>query len=215
MIKNELSLILFDFHNVLSKDQFYSTLNQSHPDEYKKITQILFGSAGHPLTSRWMRGEISYKEIHQFISQKVGLPANVLDGALIDSVKNMTLNELLFDFSQNIRTCGVKIVILTDNMDVFDEIYVPHVGLYEKFDGIFSSYSSRKLKMDNNAELIFEAISNMQSEPKNTLFIDDCFENGNILKKAGGFFYHYDRYMAGHEDFLKWFFENFKVPTIA
>lgn len=211
MIKKELSLILFDFNNVLSKDQFYSTLRQSHPDEYKKITQILFSSESYPLVSRWMRGEMSYKEIHQLLSQKVGLPAYVLNKALIDSVKKMTLNELLFDFSQNMRACGVKIAILTDNMDVFDKVYIPHVSLNKKFDGIFSSSSFNKLKLDKNAELIFEAISSMQAEPKNTLFIDDCFENGNILKKAGGIFYHYDRYLAGHGDFLEWFFENFKM----
>ena len=209
MHKKQLSTILFDFNNALSKDHFYTTLKKSHPDAHKKLTQILFGPKACTLTSQWMRGEISYKDIHREISSKVGLHAYTLDKALVASVKKMTINMPMLCFSQKMRAQGVKIAIFTDNMDVFDEIYVPYTGLDKKFDRIFSSNSQKKLKLDNNGKFIFEAISTMQSHPKNTLLIDDFISNGDALKKAGGTFYHYNRYTEGHRDFIKWFSDNF------
>lgn len=212
-MSSKLNLILFDFYNVLSKSHFYTNLANNYSGQHKIITQSLFSPEAYPLLSRWMRGDISYKDIHNKISPLVGLPASFLNKALIESVKQITLNTELLAFSQKMRSLGVRVAILTDNFDVFEEIYVPHANLDKKFDNIFSSASQKKLKLDNNGEIIFKAISKMNSQPENTLFIDDCKENGNDFTRAGGIFYQYDKYIDGHKDFIKWFENNF--PSLA
>jgi len=209
MAQKPLSLILFDFHKVLSPSDFYAELAKTNPQEYKKLRLSLFSPESYPLLSRWMRGELSYREIHRMIEPLIGLSASSLDKLLIKGVKAIELNYLLLEFSQNMRARGIKVAILTDNFDVFDEVLVPNFKLEERFDKIFSSASQKRLKLDNDGELIFKAISLMGSQPEYTLFIDDLAENGNQLKKSGGLFYQYDNYIEGHQAFLQWFFSNF------
>ena len=209
MDQKKLSLILFDFHNVLSQDRFYTTLIDTHPEVYQKIVETLFFPEGYKLISQWMRGELSYKDIHKIIAPVVGLSAAFLDEALVESIKKIELNEKILEFSQKMRSLGIKVAILTDNMDVFTEIYIPYVGLDKKFDKIFSSACQKKLKLDNNSEFIFDAILEMNSTPENTLFIDDCIDNGDLFKEAGGIFYQYDNYIEGHSKFIIWFCNNF------
>jgi|GEM_PF-816907 len=209
MSQKQLSLILFDFHNVLSRSDFYADLIKSNPQGYEKLRLSLFSPEAYPLLSRWMRGELSYREIHQMIEPLVGLSSSSLDKLLIKGVKAIELNNSLLEFSQTMRSQGIKIAILTDNFDVFDEVLVPNFKLDEQFDMIFSSASQKKLKLDNDGELIFKAISLMGSRPENTLFIDDLAENGDLLKKSGGLFYQYDNYIEGHRAFLQWFFGYF------
>lgn len=206
---SKLNLILFDFYNVLSKSHFYSNIADSHSSQHKIITQSLFSPEAYPFLSRWMRGDLSYKDVHKKISTLVGLSAPFLDLVLVESVKQITLNDKLLAFSQRMRSVGIKVAILTDNFDVFEDIYVPYAGLDKKFDSIFSSASQKKLKLDNGGKVIFDAILKMNSKPENTLFIDDCEENGVNFKNAGGIFYQYDRYIDGHGDFIKWFEDNF------
>lgn len=209
MDQKKLSLILFDFHKVLSQGNFYTPLIDTQPEVYKKIVETLFFPEGYKLISRWMRGELSYKDIHKMIASTVGLTAESLDEALIESVKKIELNEKMMTFSQEMRSLGIKVAILTDNMDVFTDFFVPYVGLDKKFDKIFSSAQHKKLKLDNKSEFIFDAILEMGSQPENTLFIDDCIDNGDFLKEAGGIFYQYDNYIEGHSKFIIWFYNNF------
>lgn len=209
MQNNNLSLILFDFHNVLSRGRFYSTLENTNPEQYKMIMHRLFSPQSYDFIAKWMRGEISFQTIHKLIAEEVSVSAHTLDEALIESVKQIELNHKMMEFSQNMRELGVSVAILTDNMDVFSDIYVPHVQLDKKFDGIFASNIYKKLKSDGNGEFIFEAISKMGADTKNTLFIDDCAANGQALIDAGGTFYHYDKYIDGHEDFVTWFKKQF------
>ena len=59
--------IFFDFDGVLCTDRFYTTLKQDYPLALQFIEEKIFGG---PLkyTDRWMRGEFSYHEINQLIS---------------------------------------------------------------------------------------------------------------------------------------------------
>jgi len=213
MNNKKLSLVLFDFHNVLSRGRFYSTIEHSHPEIYKKIMQRLFAPESYDFIAKWMRGELSYEEVHAIISDEVGASVEFLNESLITSVKQIELNSELFEFSQKIRSSGVLVAVLTDNMDIFSEVYVPYMGLDKKFDHIFSSSVQKKLKLDNNGEFIFDAISYMKVDVENTLFIDDFIDNGTPIKNAGGLFYHYDKYVDGHRDFLSWFENSFQLAS--
>lgn len=208
-MKNKLELVLLDFDGVLSDSRFYNAINDDDPEIYKKIQLLLFSKEAWPLSAKWMRGQLSYREIHDLIGAGIGVTSNYLNKALEESVKKMKMNDLLLDFTVKMRKKGVKVAVFTDNMDVFDKIFVTQNRLDEIFDGIFSSSMYGKLKLDNNAQFLDQVIELMLSKPENTLLLDDSMKIGDYMLKKGGKFYHYNNYVEGHNDFMKWFNKNF------
>jgi len=209
MSNEELSLILFDFDGVLSNGRFYSQLKDSHSLTHQAIVQHLFSDERWSLISEWMRGVYSYEDIHRSISTKVGKDIHWLNEALIESVKAMPLNERLIEFAQRVRRLGVKTAVFTDNMDVFDRVFVEHSGLLNKFDHVFSSSDFGKLKLDEGAEFFRYALSTTDSTNKNFLFLDDSIKIKNLTESLGGRFYHYDNYCNTQDAFEEWFEETY------
>jgi len=209
MIKASLRSILFDFDGVLSKGRFYSTIPEKNYKIKDAINKNVFNKGSWNLMQTWMRGEKSFEEIHKSIAEKVGSNVEFLNKHLIDSVLRMQLNKGLIKFAIQMRSLGVRTAIFTDNMDIFDRVFVPYHSLNEKFDFIFSSSTYKKLKLDNDAFFLKETIKKMKSSPSETLLLDDSPEIGVYMNKIGGYFYHYQDYEKELPKFFKWFKENF------
>jgi len=208
-MKNELKYILFDFDGVLSNGRFYSTISESHPDIYSKIYKRLFTNESWEFIKVWMNGGMTYKEMHGILADEVGVTVEFLNKSLIDSVLLMKMNEELLLFAKEIRSKGVITSIFTDNMDIFEQIFVPHNDLESKFDYVFSSFSCKKLKMDNNAKFLKDVLSELNASAENVLFIDDSPEIGIFMEKLGGHFYLYHDYKDGFEEFRSFIEKNF------
>jgi len=207
----KLKLVLLDFDGVLSQGRFYSTIKKDNPEIYEKIANILFSKEAWPFSSRWMKGEFSYKDLHMEIAPRVGVGVEYLNNKLEESVRRIQLNTPLVEFSNKLRSSGIKVVIFTDNMDIFDEIFVQHANLETLFDKIFSSSAYKKLKLDNNAEFLSDVFTDMNVSPSESLFLDDSIKIGPYMEKLGGKFYHYDKYIDGHQDFLSWFNQTYSL----
>ena len=211
-LKNStLKLVLLDFDGVLSQGRFYSTIKKDSPEIYEKIANILFSKEAWPFSSRWMRGEFSYKDLHREIAPRVGVEVEYLNNKLVESVMCMKLNTSLVEFSKKLRSSGIQVVIFTDNMDIFDEVFVRYANLDTLFDKIFSSSAYKKLKLENNAEFLRDVFAEMGIRPSESLFLDDSIKIGPYMEKLGGKFYHYDKYVDGHQDFLIWFNQAYSV----
>jgi FMN phosphatase YigB (HAD superfamily) len=207
MKNKSLSLILFDFDGVLSNGRFYSQLKDSSPSTHQEIIRYLFSKESWPLISDWMRGKFSYEDIHNLISTKVGKEVDWLNDTLVESVKNMPLNEDLVNFAARIRKSGVKTAVFTDNMDIFDRIFVEHSNLLELFDYVFSSADFGKLKLDDGAEFFKHALNSSGCSDGNFLFLDDSIKLKDLTESLGGTFYHYNKYSSTQNAFEEWFEE--------
>lgn len=205
MSNKTLSLILFDFDGVLSNGKFYSQLQDSHPTTHQKIMEELFAKESRPLISEWMRGKLSYEDIHNLISKNVGQDAEWLNNALIESVKMMSLNQELLKFALRARKLGIKTAVFTDNMDIFDRVFVQHSKLLDLFNFVFSSSNFGKLKLDDGADFFKHALSFSGCKNGNFLFLDDSIKIKWLTESLGGAFYHYDKYSSSQSGFEEWF----------
>lgn len=208
---NDLKAVLFDFDGVLSKGRFYSTISDSHPKIHSKIVENIFSKDAWEVVQTWMRGEKSFEELHKHFSGSIGTDVEFLNRALIDSVLVMQLNQDLVDLAQELRSKGIKTAIFTDNMDIFERVFVPYNNLTDKFDFIFSSSTHKKLKLDNDAEFLKEVLEAVGDEPQSTLFLDDSPKIGVPMREFGGHFYLYEDYGKQFPLFRKFLKENFNV----
>lgn len=206
MTKTLLKGVLFDFDGVLCSDYFYNTLGKTDPELYDDINTKIFRE-DKPLIRSWMRGRKTADDINRIVSKRLGKSYKFLKQALEISITKMRLNQQMLELVNNLKRKNVKVAILTDNMDVFTDILVPHNNLRQLFDEIFSSFEYRKLKADNDGEFIKEALDTLQINPKETAIVDDWDEIGRIFTNWGG---HFFLYKNNFRDFRNWLTKGFQ-----
>lgn len=177
--------ILFDFHHVLSHDHFYeSTLLPDYKEVSDWISQTIFGD--HALVRDWMRGNITWRTLHECIARETGMDRTVLDPLFIESVKRMRIEEKMIQLAKELKDKGFKIAIVSDNMDIFSEVLVPHQKFDQLFDAVFNSADHGLLKQDEHGKL-FQHVADMLGVPiKQTIFIDDTKSTTDLFIELGG-----------------------------
>ena len=213
--KKEIRALISDFDGVLCSDYFYHTMEHSHPEIYEKINKEIFRNS-RPIIRAWMRGGITYRDVHKIMSANYQISTDFLEKELINSVKKMVLNKYLLSFIEKIRKQGVKTALLTDNMDVFDKFFVSHTNIDQYFDLIISSARKRQLKADNEGELVDWTISKLKVKPEQVVMIDDGEKIGKIVQKKNIPFFLYSRnYGDSNKKFTQWFSRNFTPPKAS
>lgn len=144
--------IFFDFDGVLCTDRFYTTLYPDFPEVLKFIDEAVFGGVNN-YSDRWMRGELSHNEMNRIIADATGISCGKLSELFVQSVKQMTVNPELIRFAISCRTKGIRTAIVTDNMDIFNEITVPEKCLAEVFPVIVNSCDYGILKLEEDGRL--------------------------------------------------------------
>lgn len=211
--KTKIKSILFDFDGVLSNGRFYSTIPSEYSVIKEKVISTLFSKEAWEVTKEWMRGDKSFEEIHAEYSNKIGADIEFLNKSLIDSVIAMKLNEDLMKFAKLMRNKGVKVSVFTDNMDVFDRVFVPYNDLNGKFDHIFSSSIYKNLKSNGDGTFLKQALEETGISPENSLFLDNTPKIGEWMVQFGGHFYLYENYETEYQKFEIWFNDNFEVEN--
>ncbi|MEI8061305.1 MAG: HAD family hydrolase [Candidatus Berkelbacteria bacterium] len=185
MRKSNLKTVLFDFDGVLCRDRFYEkTLLPDYADVYDWIQENIF--ANHELVGKWMRGKVSSSDINLLIAANTGIDYKTLVTLYKESVRQMQLDQNLLDLAQLFRKSGVKVAIVTGNMDVFSQITVPNYKLNEKFDLIVNSADYKLNKDDENGKLFDIVMEELGADIKNSLLIDDSAKTINLFKRKGG-----------------------------
>jgi FMN phosphatase YigB (HAD superfamily) len=144
--------IFFDFDGVLCTDRFYTTLHSDLPEVMKFIDEAVFGGENN-YSDRWMRGELTYKEVNKIISAATGVSFEKLTELFIKSVRQMTVNPEIIRFASSCRYEGIKTALVTDNMDIFNEITVTEKHLAEVFPVIVNSCDYGILKLEDDGRL--------------------------------------------------------------
>lgn len=176
---------------------------------YEHIQSTIFGGNYRELIRSWMRGEFDYLEFNNKISNILNIDVSILNLAMEKSITEIKLNKDLFDFSQQVRSNGVKIAFFTDNMDVFTKLFIPINNLANKFDNVFSSWEYKQLKADKNGELLEIAARRLKVPLQEILLVDDRDHIGEIMSSKGGKFYLYKDYENEFKRFKQWCQTNF------
>ncbi len=146
-MKKNIKVLFIDWYKTLSSSHFFVSNNIE-----KSITNILQKALFEDhssLLEPWMRGELNYKDIVDKISSSSTLSIDIVLKAFKDSCSAMELDSPLFiELIQLVRAKGIKVVIATDNMDVFTKFTVPSLKLNRYFDHIISSHQVGYVKDD-------------------------------------------------------------------
>jgi FMN phosphatase YigB (HAD superfamily) len=192
--------IFFDFDGVLCTDRFYTTLKPNYPHVWQYIGENIFGGP-HKYADRWMRGEFNYYEINKLIADATGISFDILNELFIDSVRKMKVNPDLIRYALSFKQQGIRIALVTCNMDIFNEITVPEKKLADIFTVIINSFDYKIMKQDGNGKLFDIALHKLGLDSYNGVWlIDDsptyCYE----FTAKGGYAYLY----SGQKEFELW-----------
>lgn len=180
-------VILFDFDGVLCRGKFYEkTLLPDYAQVYDWIQNNIFGAGSKELVKSWMRNQIDTVSINRLISENTGIEFGKLSGLFKESVRQMELEKEILELARDVKLAGKKIAIVTDNMQVFSQITVPHNKLDSLFEVIINSADHGCLKKDLNGELFDVALAALKTESKNCFLIDDSATNIEKFRKKGG-----------------------------
>jgi FMN phosphatase YigB (HAD superfamily) len=200
------SAVFFDFDGVLCTDRFYTTLKIEYPHALQYISENIFGGP-QKYAERWMRGEFSYHEINAVISEATEVPLDKLNRLFKSSVRQMRINTALIQFALSLKKRGIRIALVTGNMDIFNEITVPEKGLARVFPVIINSFDYKMLKIDANGRLFDIALEKVGlTSYQGVWLIDDSAEHCAIFAAKGGNVYQY----SGQKQFELWLAESQK-----
>ena len=139
------------------------------------------------LIKSWMTNEISFKEINKI---------------LIQSIKEFEWNWDLINLYQEYRQKGIKVVITTDNMDIFSKIAVSYNDFNKYFDKIYNSADIKLLKEENNYQFFNDISKEYNLKTNEVLIVDD---NKRTIEETGKMGYKTYLYnMDTYKDFEKW-----------
>jgi FMN phosphatase YigB (HAD superfamily) len=190
--------IFWDFNGVLSHDLFYKPLKTSHPKVWDFIQTNIFGSQSKGKVSKWMRADLNIGDINKLIVQKTGINPEVLNLSLTVGSKNFEIETGHIPIAKELKKMGVKVGLVTDNMDVFDLFVRPNFDFESIFDVIINSFTYKKLKIEGLFEIAMKAIGS--TDYSRTLLIEDSANSINYFKTLGGDTYSYTTF----ENFHSW-----------
>lgn len=187
--------VIFDFDGVLCRDRFYEkTLLPEHKEVYLWIQTNIFGN--HDLVQNWMRGKVRWNDINKLISDNTDIDKEELDRLFVESVRKMDIDPQVKQLAQEIKKLGIKVAIITDNMDIFSEVTVDNHNLNKIFDVILNSADHNLLKKDDNGRLFEIALKGLKCDIKNSLLIDDSRSTIDFYRNKGGNSFHYQDYLG-------------------
>ncbi len=196
--------IIFDFDGVLCRDYFYTNLKASHPAVSDFINTRVFAK-GSDVADKWMRGELTADDVNKFISDNTNINFDMLSNLFTESVHAMKVDNRLLELAKTVLLEGGKIALVTNNMDVFNEITIKKHNLDKIFPVIVNSCDYGIMKHDEDGRLFDIAMEKLGvSNYNGALLIDDSSKARIAFEGKGGATFPFENY----EQFEPWMKEN-------
>ncbi len=190
--------IFWDFDGVWSKDVFYKSFMTIHPHIWDFIQTKVWGPEGEGRVEKWMRGDLTMDDINRHISAGTGMDFDVLTQTFLEDVARMQIETRHIPIIRNLKKRGIKVGMITNNMDVFNTITLPKLKLDELFNGVFNSFTYKKLKAEGLFDIAMQSLGNIDYNL--ALLIDDSPRARVAFELKGGHTYAYSTF----EDFQIW-----------
>lgn len=181
MNTSKLKVLFIDWFNTLTSRAFLHKLRQDNPQLFSRIDQKIFDQSPTGWHLEWARGKIGQEEVAEIIAQDVLLSKEEVLDIFADCCKHQDVdNEEIWEVIARIRKRGVKVVLATDNWDIFCRYTIPALSLERHFDDILSSDTVGFLKRDaDGGKLLFfeEYLRKNGIDYEECLLIDDSPAN--------------------------------------
>jgi len=198
--------VIFDYDGVLGRDRFYANIRETHPEVYQFINTKIF-SGKSDILAQWMRNKLTSVDVNKYIGDKTGIDYDLLYKKFIESAYNIKADERILKIALRLKRQGVKIAIVSDNMDVFTSMEVKNQSLGKVFSVIVNSADYGLLKKDDEGKLFDIAMQKIWNSRvdcdtyyKETLLIDNSQNKLEIFKEKRGKIFLYNSF----EEFENW-----------
>ena len=167
---DKLKIIFIDWYLTLTSVTFLNKLKTEHHDIFKKFIEVIFEKNQNGWQYDWARGKLNKENAAAEIEKAGIMPHEKVLQTFADCCANQTLDypEVL-NLISKIRKQGIKVVLATDNWDVFCDYTIPSLNLEHYFDDILSSNQVGFLKRDVKDGIM--------------LFFADYLQKNNIKKE--------------------------------
>ncbi len=184
---DKLKVIFIDWYLTLTSVTFLNKLKVENHALFKKFINVIFENNPEGWQYDWARGKLCKEDAAQKISQAGIMPYNNVLQTFADCCSHQTLDYPdTFEKIDKLRQTGVKVVLATDNWDVFTDYTVPSLQLNKHFDAILSSNQIGYLKRDEQKQSIpffDEYLEENLISPQESLLIDDNALNTETCQK--------------------------------
>lgn len=142
--------IFLDWNGTICNNVFWEQLNNSTTKEiFDKITKCLFIKHNHLINS-WMKNILSMNDIIDIVSRETNIDKYFLKEQLIISSLGMNYVDLnIPNIIKLIQIKGIKVVLASDNMDVF-KYTITNLKMDLLFDDLLLSNEIGFLKSELN-----------------------------------------------------------------
>jgi FMN phosphatase YigB (HAD superfamily) len=190
--------VIWDFDGVWSKSKFYQSLEKSHPEIWNFIQTQIWGPNNNNYINRWMRAELNMNDINQIISQGTNIDFDWLTKILLEDTANIEIEVRHIPIVKALKKKGIKVGMVTNNMDIITTVTVPKLKLLDLFDEqVFNSFDHRMLKAEGLFDLALQKIG---ADYSHSLIIDDSPRARAYFESKGGHTYPYTTF----DDFQIW-----------
>jgi epoxide hydrolase-like predicted phosphatase len=184
MTSRAVDTVIFDLGGVIMRNGGPRDFTRRYPDhDPAVVAEIVMGPHHLDTDHQWHRverGEITLDECRSITKQKLddaGIVATVPATAPASNANpfNFQLNEDMVAFIHDLKSAGIPIGILTNNVKEFRPMWWPLMDYENIFDTIVDSHEV-KIRKPNPA--IYElTMSRLNATPTRTAFLDDLLAN--------------------------------------
>ncbi len=184
---DKLKVIFIDWYLTLTSVTFLNKLKIEDYALFRKFIEVIFENNPEGWQYDWARGKLTKEDAAEKISQTGIMSYEKVLQTFADCCSHQTLDypEVLNEINK-IRQKGIKVVLATDNWDVFTDYTVPSLQLNKHFDAVLSSNQIGYLKRDEQKQSIPFFAGYLEQNnifAPESLLIDDNVINTEMCQK--------------------------------
>ena len=192
MGQRTVDVVIFDLGGVIMKNGGPRDFTRRYPDhDPAMVAELVMGPHHLDTDHQWHRverGEITLAECRAITSQMLkdaGVVATVPPEkpATSGSPFHFELNEDMVAFIHDLKSAGLPIGILTNNVREFREMWWPLMDFENIFDTIVDSHEVKMRKP--NPAIYHLTMERLGAKPERTAFLDDLLANVNAACALG------------------------------
>jgi epoxide hydrolase-like predicted phosphatase len=182
--------VIFDLGGVIMKNGGPRDFTRRYPDhDPAVVAEIVMGPHHLDTDHQWHRlerGEITMDECRALTKDMLdaaGIVATAPAPTTSGGAFNFQLNDEMVAFIHDLKSAGLPIAILTNNVREFREMWWPLMDFETVFDAIVDSHEVKMRKP--NPDIYHLTMNRIGATPNRTAFLDDLRANVDAASALG------------------------------
>lgn len=184
-----LKVVFIDWYKTLASMMFLNKLKFERVDLFEKIKDKIFDKNVTGWHLDWARGELDMSDAAALVAGDGYITKDEVLKIFADCCAAQQVDtEDFWPLIDKIRARGIKVVLATDNWDIFCKYTIPALNLSQHFDDILSSNEIGHIKRDiKDGRLLFfeDYMRKKRLNYNDVILIDDAPANCESCRSCG------------------------------